>query len=401
MTPGIWNPLPYFDTVKNDNQLGNIQSVTSFYKARQERHAPGGLVGRAVGRGERASAVVGQRRQSYVTSLVNAVMKSPDWNSTAIFLAWDDWGGFYDHVVPPVVDENGYGLRVPGIVISPYAKQGYIDHQTLSFDAYAEVHRGRLPRVAGGSTRRPTAGPTRGRRARERARPRRPHRRLRLHTSAATTDVAAGPSRDNAHRDRAVLTVLPVGRCRQRSSHTAMAGATERRRRARPRLHGDAESQRRRADTAGVQLHGDHRGHHGAHERRPLHVHDRAPGTRLASAIRRSPPARRSSGSRRNHRTCRPPRAIVAARVSWASAGAQQRIEGHGLRRHTVHRIQSAAFAGVQVGGNLRDRPGPPERPDLHVRGRRGQVRTGPAPDRTPRTRSPSGAPALRPTSPP
>jgi len=74
--------------------------------------------------------------QSYVTSLINAVMRSPDWRSSAIFLSWDDWGGFYDHVAPPVVDENGYGLRVPGIVISPYAKAGYIDHQTLSFDAY-------------------------------------------------------------------------------------------------------------------------------------------------------------------------------------------------------------------------------------------------------------------------
>ena len=56
--------------------------------------------------------------------------------STAIFLTWDDWGGFYDHVVPPAVDENGYGMRVPGIVISPYARHGFIDHQTLSFDAY-------------------------------------------------------------------------------------------------------------------------------------------------------------------------------------------------------------------------------------------------------------------------
>jgi phospholipase C len=65
-------------------------------------------------------------------------MNSPDWNSTAIFLAWDDWGGFYDQVVPPGVDVNGFGLRVPGIVISPYAKQGYIDHQTLSFDAYTK-----------------------------------------------------------------------------------------------------------------------------------------------------------------------------------------------------------------------------------------------------------------------
>jgi phospholipase C len=74
--------------------------------------------------------------QSYVTSLINAAMTGPEWNSTAIFLAWDDWGGFYDHVVPPTVDQNGYGLRVPGIVVSPYAKKGYIDHQTLSFDAY-------------------------------------------------------------------------------------------------------------------------------------------------------------------------------------------------------------------------------------------------------------------------
>ena len=74
--------------------------------------------------------------QAYVTNLINTIMKSPDWDSTAIFLAWDDWGGFYDHVVPPAVDQNGYGLRVPALVISPYARPGYIDHQTLTFDAY-------------------------------------------------------------------------------------------------------------------------------------------------------------------------------------------------------------------------------------------------------------------------
>jgi len=74
--------------------------------------------------------------QAYVTSVINAAMKSPDWGTTAIFLSWDDWGGFYDGVAPPHVDRNGYGLRVPGIVISPFAKQGYIDHQTLSSDAY-------------------------------------------------------------------------------------------------------------------------------------------------------------------------------------------------------------------------------------------------------------------------
>ncbi len=56
-------------------------------------------------------------------------------DSAVIFFAWDDWGGFYDHVVPPTVDENGYGLRVPGLVISPYARKGIIDDQTVSFDA--------------------------------------------------------------------------------------------------------------------------------------------------------------------------------------------------------------------------------------------------------------------------
>jgi phospholipase C len=63
-------------------------------------------------------------------------MSGPDWSSTAVFLSWDDWGGFYDHVAPPSVDSLGYGLRVPGLVISPYARTGYVDHQTLSFDAY-------------------------------------------------------------------------------------------------------------------------------------------------------------------------------------------------------------------------------------------------------------------------
>src|SRR5207244_4627988 len=74
--------------------------------------------------------------QRWVTSLIDAVMRGPQWKSTAIFLSWDDWGGFYDHVPPPRVDGNGYGIRVPSLVISPYAKKGFVDHQTLSSDAY-------------------------------------------------------------------------------------------------------------------------------------------------------------------------------------------------------------------------------------------------------------------------
>jgi phospholipase C len=134
--PGIWNPLPGFGDVKSDGQTGNVQTVDHFLTAAKDGTLP--AVSWVVPNGkvsEHSPALVSDG-QSYVTSLIDAVMAGPDWSSTAIFLAWDDWGGFYDHVVPPTVDGSGYGLRVPGLVISPYARQGYIDHQTLSFDSY-------------------------------------------------------------------------------------------------------------------------------------------------------------------------------------------------------------------------------------------------------------------------
>jgi phospholipase C len=135
-TPGIWNPLPYFDTVQQDQQTGNIQPLADFFAAAKAGTLPAvswidpnGTVS------EHPPGLI-SAGETYVTGLINAIMRGPDWDSTAIFLAWDDWGGFYDHVVPPSVDVNGYGLRVPGLVISPYARRGFIDHQTLSFDAY-------------------------------------------------------------------------------------------------------------------------------------------------------------------------------------------------------------------------------------------------------------------------
>jgi phospholipase C len=135
-TPEIWNPLPDFVTVHEDGQLGNIRPVGDFFAAARSGHLP--AVSWVVPNGrfsEHPPALVSDG-QFWVTSLVNAVMRGPDWRSTAIFLSWDDWGGFYDHVAPPTVDGNGYGLRVPGLVISPYARRGFIDHQVLSFDAY-------------------------------------------------------------------------------------------------------------------------------------------------------------------------------------------------------------------------------------------------------------------------
>ena len=69
----------------------------------------------------------------WVASVVNAIGQSPQWNSTAIFITWDDWGGWYDHVAPPQIDAMGLGFRVPLLVVSPYAKHGYVSHVQHEF----------------------------------------------------------------------------------------------------------------------------------------------------------------------------------------------------------------------------------------------------------------------------
>jgi len=65
---------------------------------------------------------------AWVQSIISAIQASPYWGSTVIFLTWDDYGGWYDHVIPPQVDKHGLGFRVPLLMVSPFAKHGYIDH---------------------------------------------------------------------------------------------------------------------------------------------------------------------------------------------------------------------------------------------------------------------------------
>ena len=134
------NTLPGFSTVHENGQQRNIRWHGAFLKSAADGTLPAVswiVPGEIASEHPRSDSTVGDG-QAYVTKLVNAAMRGPDWDSTAIFLTWDDWGGFYDHVEPPSVDRNGYGLRVPGIVISPWVKQG-IDSQTLSFDAYLKL----------------------------------------------------------------------------------------------------------------------------------------------------------------------------------------------------------------------------------------------------------------------
>ncbi|HZC54186.1 MAG TPA: alkaline phosphatase family protein [Mycobacterium sp.] len=136
--PGPWNPLPGFGTVVSDGQRGNIKPLGYFFNAAKDARLPAVTwIVPSGGFSEHPPWHV-SRGQAYVTRVINAVMRSPQWRSSAIFLSWDEWGGMYDHVPPPHVDHNGYGLRVPGLVISPYARRGYIDHQTLSHDAYVK-----------------------------------------------------------------------------------------------------------------------------------------------------------------------------------------------------------------------------------------------------------------------
>ena len=73
------------------------------------------------------------RGENWTVAMINAIMQSPEWDSTAIVLTWDDFGGFYDHVAPPHVDMYGLGPRVPTIIISPWARPGYVDHTTYEF----------------------------------------------------------------------------------------------------------------------------------------------------------------------------------------------------------------------------------------------------------------------------
>jgi phospholipase C len=92
---------------------------------------------------------------SWVSAIVNTVGKSKFWDSTAIFVQWDDWGGFYDHVAPTYQDYDGTGFRVPLLVISPYAKKNYVSHvpyETASVLRFAEDLYG-LPQMAAADAR--------------------------------------------------------------------------------------------------------------------------------------------------------------------------------------------------------------------------------------------------------
>ena len=130
----LWNPLPGFRQFQQSPELmSHLVGMNQFYDDAKSGHLP------------HVCWIVPNRADSehppydsargmwHVTDLVNAIMQSSAWSSTVIIITWDDYGGFYDHVAPPPVDQFGYGPRVPALVISPYARPGFCCHTAFDF----------------------------------------------------------------------------------------------------------------------------------------------------------------------------------------------------------------------------------------------------------------------------
>lgn len=116
--PNVVPPDQFITDVKR----GELASVTWLTPPSAYSEHPGG----------RTSTCMGE---NWTVRQINAVMQSEYWKDTVIFLTWDDFGGFYDHVRPPHVDIMGLGPRVPLLIISPWAKEGYIDHTVYEFSS--------------------------------------------------------------------------------------------------------------------------------------------------------------------------------------------------------------------------------------------------------------------------
>jgi phospholipase C len=128
-----WVPLLSFDRfLKNKRLNRHIVDLDQYYEDLRKDRLPAVSFIVPSGQSEHppGSLATGQR---FVNSLVNGLMQSRAWPRSAFMYSYDDWGGWYDHVSPPQVDEFGYGFRVPALLVSPYARRGYIDSTTLDF----------------------------------------------------------------------------------------------------------------------------------------------------------------------------------------------------------------------------------------------------------------------------
>ncbi len=130
----LLNPLPGFKSfMKSKKLMTHLVSTTEYFRDLCEGTLPSvAWIVPTIKESEHPPEDI-HVGMWYVTSCINALMKSPYWKNTVLVVTWDDYGGFYDHVAPPQVDKYGYGPRVPAIVISPFARAGFIDKTRYDF----------------------------------------------------------------------------------------------------------------------------------------------------------------------------------------------------------------------------------------------------------------------------
>jgi phospholipase C len=115
--PRLFKHIVPLDEFYDDARRGTLPAVSYLVPSGASEHPPGSI----------------QAGETFVRTLLNALMRSPVWSSSAFMWTYDDWGGWYDHVRPPQVDRFGYGFRAPALLVSPWARRGHVEHSTLDF----------------------------------------------------------------------------------------------------------------------------------------------------------------------------------------------------------------------------------------------------------------------------
>jgi len=115
--PALNSRIVGMDQYYKDLHDGTLPAVSFMVPSGASEHPPGSI----------------QSGERFVRGLINELMRSSSWKSSAFMWTYDDWGGWYDHVKPPVVDKWGYGFRVPALMVSAWNKKGYVDHDTSDF----------------------------------------------------------------------------------------------------------------------------------------------------------------------------------------------------------------------------------------------------------------------------
>jgi phospholipase C len=129
----VWVPLLAYPRYLDDPKLfSHIQDLGQYYRDAQAGTLPAVAFIAPAGSSEHPPGRI-QAGQTFVRTILTEMMRSPEWPTSAFMWSYDDWGGWYDHVKPPQIDAAGYGFRVPTLLVSPYARKGFVDHVTMDY----------------------------------------------------------------------------------------------------------------------------------------------------------------------------------------------------------------------------------------------------------------------------